>query len=44
MNFRLLLNKLKFPGAVFTSWYGLLPHKNIDVVILVGKKIELPHI
>mmetsp|Transcript_13153 Transcript_13153/g.1174 ORF Transcript_13153/g.1174 Transcript_13153/m.1174 type:complete len:109 (+) Transcript_13153:351-677(+) len=44
MNFRLLLNKLKFPGALFASWYGLLPHKNIDVVILIGKKIHLPHV
>lgn len=44
MDFRLKLNKLKLPGALFFSKYGLVPDKNIDIVIVVGKKIALPKI
>lgn len=42
MNLRLKLNKFKLPGVFFTSWYGYLPNKNLDIKIIVGKKIEVP--
>lgn len=44
MNQRLKLNKLKLPGVLFASWYGYIPNKNINIKIVVGKKIEIQKI
>lgn len=41
MNFRLKLNKYKLPGTLFFSKYFLAPNCNIDIYIVIGKKIEL---
>lgn len=40
--FRLLLNKIKFPGTVFYSKFGLFPHTNIDLFTVIGKPLKLP--
>lgn len=37
LKFRLFLNKFKIPGTLFYSRYGLLPDKNLDIVIITGK-------
>ena len=42
--FRLFLNKLKIPGTWFISKLGLMPHYNLDIAIVVGKRIDLPKI
>jgi 2-acylglycerol O-acyltransferase 2 len=42
--FRLFLNKLKIPGTWFISKLGFMPHYNLDIAIVVGKRIDLPKI
>lgn len=44
MNLRLYLNKYKAPGALFFSKYGLIPHKRCEIVLVVGKNLNIPHI
>jgi hypothetical protein len=41
-NFRLLLNKMKFPGTVFFSKFGVFPHTDIDLFTVIGKPINFP--
>lgn len=42
--FRLFLNKLKIPGTWFISKLGFMPHNDLDITIVVGKRIDLPKI
>ncbi len=42
--FRLFLNKLKIPGTWFISKIGFMPHYDLDITIVVGKRIDLPKI
>jgi len=42
--FRLFLNKLKIPGTWFISKLGLMPHYDVDLTVVVGKRIDLPKI
>lgn len=42
--FRLLLNKLKFPGTVFFSKYFIMPNPNVEIYIVIGKPIDFPTI
>jgi hypothetical protein len=42
--FRLFLNKIKFPGVIFCSKLGFFPHNDIDITVVVGKKIDIPKI
>ena len=44
LSFRLLINKIKVPGALFWSRFGLLPDYNLDVTTVIGKPIELPKV
>ena len=43
-SFRLWLNKFKIPATLFIGKYLFLPDNDIDVTVVVGKKIELPFI
>jgi len=42
--FRLYLNKLKIPATWFISKLGYMPHHDLDITIVVGKRIDLPRI
>lgn len=42
--FRLFLNKLKLPGVVYWSKYGLLPDPNNEVITIVGRPIKFPEV
>lgn len=42
MKLRLLLNKLRLPGVFFISKYILLPNRDIDMLTVYGKIINLP--
>ena len=35
----LMLNKLKMPGIIFTSQFGLIPNYNVDITMVIGKEI-----
>lgn len=39
MKYRLLMNKIKMPGVFFFSKYLMIPDKNIDVTMLVGRRM-----
>ncbi len=43
-SFRLWLNKHNIPGIFFIGKYLFLPDNDINVISVVGKPIELPHI
>lgn len=40
----LWLNKFKIPGVVFIGKFFFLPNPDVDMVVVVGKPLELPHI
>lgn len=42
LKFRLLLNKLKLPAALFWGRFGLLPDYDLDIYTVIGKPIEMP--
>jgi len=42
--FRLWFNKHKLPGVIFFGKYGILPNDDAELVIVVGKPLELPKI
>lgn len=44
LKFRLLLNKLKLPAALFWGRFGWLPDYNLDIITVIGKPIEMPTI
>ena len=43
-SFRLWLNKFNIPATLFIGKYLFLPDNNIDVTVVVGRKIVFPHI
>ncbi len=40
--FRLLLNKIKLPGTLFFSKYGIFPHTDIDLFTVIGAPLHFP--
>ena len=42
MNFRVKMNNYKIPSVIFYSKYGLLPNKDLEIITVVGKAINLP--
>ena len=43
-NIGLLLNKIKMPGVLHYSAFGVLPDPNAEIITIVGKPIVLPHV
>lgn len=41
-NFRLFLNRIKFPGVFFWGKYGLLPRRDLKMYTVIGKPLILP--
>lgn len=44
LNFRLFLNRFKFPACLFFSRFFILPEHNVDAVVLIGSKMKMPKI
>jgi len=40
----LWLNKFKIPGVVFVGKFFFLPNPDLDMYVVIGKPLELPHI
>lgn len=40
--FRLFMNSMKFPAVFFFSKLGIMPHYDLDITVVVGKKIDIP--
>ncbi len=43
-SFRLWLNRFNIPGTIFVGKFWFLPDNNIDITVVIGKPINLPHI
>jgi len=43
-NIRVWLNQFKIPSAIFLAKYGLWPRTDLDLLIVVGKGIDIPKI
>lgn len=43
-SWRLWLNKYNIPGTIFVGKYLFLPDNDIDINVVLGAKIDVPHI